>query len=300
MNFTSYAKNVKININENEQGISHILFLVILAVIIMAVSLVGLKVYQGTKKTRNNQQVNNVQKVSDISYGQLQGKNNTVMTVSYYNDGMNDKVITSNPINLNQISSITKFRSCAGHDFSGLDFQGQAEYDRSMKSYFNVLPQYQGTNSVAFDAPFTGKVLLDNTTWDYPRGHQMILVPNANPHMAFTIFHILPNNGITTGSTFTAGQQIGYEDLPGQSNFDMALSMLSPQPGDQPSAEIWDSVFNHMTPSVLAQYQAVGVNLSNIIISKTYRDANACDYPPNNQSGGPHENDPFNQVILNH
>ncbi len=79
--------------------------------------------------------------------------------------------------------------------------------------------------------------------------------------------------------------------------------MLGPNGGNNgqtPRASIFDSIFNHMTPPVLSQFQAVGVTPSNIIISKSYRDSNPCDYLPNNQSGGAHENDPFNIVTLIH
>ncbi|HEX9804392.1 MAG TPA: hypothetical protein VGA67_01815, partial [Candidatus Dojkabacteria bacterium] len=42
-------------------------------------------------------------------------------------------LITSNPIDLSQISRISKFRSCAGHNFSGYNVQGVRESNRSMK-----------------------------------------------------------------------------------------------------------------------------------------------------------------------
>ena len=49
----------------------------------------------------------------------------------------NQKFITANPFNLSQISAISKFRSCVGHDYSGLNANGKEETKRSMKHYLN-------------------------------------------------------------------------------------------------------------------------------------------------------------------
>lgn len=40
----------------------------------------------------------------------------------------------------------------------------------------------------------------------------------------------------------------------------------------------FDSIFYHMTPAVLAEFNAKGVSLDNIIISKDYRDAHPCNF----------------------
>lgn len=65
--------------------------------------------------------------------------------------------ITANPVDLSQIEKISKFRSCAGHDFSGHNFLGETETDRSMKHYLKPLSAFDD-NKAALYAPFDGQV----------------------------------------------------------------------------------------------------------------------------------------------
>lgn len=77
------------------------------------------------------------------------------------------------------------------------------------------------------------------------------------------------------------------------------INVQTDNTGD-PRNQVFDSIFNHMTAQVLAQYQTVGITPSNVIISKAYRDSNPCNYAANKQSSGPHENDPNNYVTVVH
>ncbi len=66
--------------------------------------------------------------------------------------------IVANPLNLSQIQRISKFRSCIGHDYSGLNIEREKETLRSMKHYIEPLPSLIGTDQVNIFAPFDGEI----------------------------------------------------------------------------------------------------------------------------------------------
>src|SRR3989338_5740882 len=69
------------------------------------------------------------------------------------------KYITAVPLDLTQIKSISKYRSCAGHDRAGYSFEKTYETDRSMKHYIYPVQEFQGTtNKVKMFAPFDGTI----------------------------------------------------------------------------------------------------------------------------------------------
>ncbi|MFI5412398.1 MAG: hypothetical protein ACHQX1_00725 [Candidatus Micrarchaeales archaeon] len=195
--------------------------------------------------------------------------------------------IIANPVNLSQISQITKFRSCSGHDYSGYDTQGYLETNRSMKHYFYPNQQLHGsTGKIQEFAPFNGTV-ESITEEQTPVGKQVwIGYTSSGPQFGyppigvwnFVFLHMDPLPGITVGTHVTAGQLIGYanQTKPVNQTFDIALAQYNGSSGNY--HQVLDSIFNHMSQQVLAQFTAVGVNQSNIIISKAYRDANPCNF----------------------
>ncbi|HVC58679.1 MAG TPA: hypothetical protein VND15_04375 [Candidatus Acidoferrales bacterium] len=194
--------------------------------------------------------------------------------------------IAVDPVNLSQISQISKFRSCSGHDYSGYDVQGYLETNRSMKHYFSPIQQLSGTTGKIQEyAPFNGTVerVVEEQT---PVGKQVwVGYTSSGPQSGYppvgiwhiVFFHMDPVPGITVGSHVTAGQLIGYANQTSPiQEFDMALTQYNGSNGIY--NQVLDSIFNHMTPQVLAQFMAVGVNQNDIIISKAYRDANPCNF----------------------
>ncbi|MDE1857158.1 MAG: hypothetical protein KGH98_03700 [Candidatus Micrarchaeota archaeon] len=216
---------------------------------------------------------------------QSSGQNVSFGYFSFPQSALDAITVTSNPVNLSQLSEISKFRSCAGHDFSGYDFNGTQESARSMKHYFTIKSSYTGLSHVVqIFAPFNGTLIYDNKQLDYPNGDQIVVKPSSDPVVGVEIFHIdlLPN--ISVGSTVKSGQLIGYKNASETSGFDIAYGPLSPYypcggKCQTPMADVWDSVFNHMAPQVLSQFSAVGINQANIVVTKSYRDANPCFYP---------------------
>ena len=98
-----------------------------------------------------------------------------------------ENFIVANPVDLEQINSISKFRSCAGHDYSGTNVNGEFETQRSMKHYLEPKQGLEPTNSVKVFAPFDGIISEIEVDQD-PRGKQVWLSPGGGWHFIF--FHI--------------------------------------------------------------------------------------------------------------
>lgn len=202
--------------------------------------------------------------------------------------------ITTSPVDISQISQISKFRSCFGHNFSAADTDGVVESDRSMKHYFQVVSSLSGYDKVKIVAPFDGIVVMADSSLDAPFGWQMAVSPAANPTQEMVIFHIDPAPGIGVNSKIKAGQLLGYTHPPDGLTFDIAYGWPV---GNHPIPQTLDSLFNHMSKSVLAQYAQRGLTPANAVISKAQRDAQPCDYP-NGQIGSPLAGSPDNWVVL--
>lgn len=178
-----------------------------------------------------------------------------------------EKFITANPLDLSEISSLSKFRSCMGHDYSGKNTSGETETNRSMKHYITLK---EGIEKAKAFAPFDGEV----SSIEQPeRGYQVWLKPDANSNFAFIFFHLEPQ--VKKGDKVKAGEQIGYGLIVGEGgNFDMTIKGFEGFGGPK----IFDSPFYHMTDEVLSEYQQKGITLENIIISKDNRDKNPCTF----------------------
>lgn len=189
------------------------------------------------------------------------------------------KYITAVPVDLTRIQSISKYRSCAGHDNSGYSFEQMPETNRSMKHYLLPVEKYQGTlDKVKMFAPFDGKVtsiLLekDNKNGRLHTGNSITLSTPVDENVGFMFAHIYFVKDFKVGDTVKAGELIGYAALGEQYNdFDIELKGLS---GKQ---QIYGSAFDHMTDSVLAEFKKYGITPENMKFTKEYRDANPCNY----------------------
>lgn len=181
-----------------------------------------------------------------------------------------DKFIVANPLDLSEIASLSKFRSCIGHDYSGKNTKGEVESNRSMKHYVTVKQNVEKAKALA---PFDGKVI----SIELPeRGYQVWLRPDTNPNFAFIFFHV--ETEVKKGDKVKAGQRIGYGVTAGAANFDMGLKGLNSFGGPKN----FDSPLNHMANSVLAEYKQKGITLENIIMSKEERDKNPCTFGQGN------------------
>lgn len=185
--------------------------------------------------------------------------------------------ITANPLDLSQIKSISQYRSCEGHNFSGYNASGEEETYRTMKHYIESIDQLAQTNQqVKIFAPFDGQI---SQIAKDQRGSQVYLSPDSESNgWDFLFFHVdlLPKFN-KKGADIFSGDHIGFANLIDAANFDIAMRNFGIR-------QLNGSQFFYMTQDVLSEYSSVGVTLDNIIISKETRDASPCQLAPG-QSG---------------
>ena len=101
---------------------------------------------------------------------------------------------------------------------------------------------------------------------------------------SFSAEHIKVKDGLKTGDRVKAGELVGFTGfLDDYYSFDAIYGKIGLPPKKidnwlSPFADL-DSVFNHMSDEVFAQFQQKGVvSKKQVIISKEERDQNPCDY----------------------
>lgn len=195
------------------------------------------------------------------------------------------KYITAVPADLTQIQSISKCRSCAGHDSSGYSFERSLETDRSMKHYLLPVPVFQGTISkVKMFAPFDGvisKIVFEKDEIGKPgkrpkTGNGISISTPVDKYVLFEFGHIYFVKDYKVGDGVKAGELIGYATLGEKLNdFDIGLWGALWTEEKQP---ILGSAFDHMTDAVLAEFAKYGITPDNTKIAKEYRDTHPCNY----------------------
>ena len=180
---------------------------------------------------------------------------------------INLRFIIANPLDLSQIQRISTFRSCIGHDYSGLNIDGEKETLRSMKHYLEPLPSLIGTDQIKIFAPFDGKIV---EILDGPPGKAIYISAKAAPSWKFIFFHVIPAVGIEEGTLVQAGEQLGIVSADIHNNFDFALKQFGWK------GQVFDSPFMHMSNSILKEYSQNSITPENIIFSKEARDAELC------------------------
>ncbi|MEK7132258.1 MAG: hypothetical protein AAB833_01950 [Patescibacteria group bacterium] len=216
--------------------------------------------------------------------------------------------IVANITELDKIEKISKYRSCAGHTTVP---QNEREMKRSMKHYFSVKPEHLGANTVDIYSPYDGIITtiredrvegLEGEIWIAPKNIFVILPPIGR--WSFSVQHINIREGLQQGSEVRAGELIGYAAVESgnRNTFDVVYAKggAVPKRIDNwvgPFTDL-DSIFNHMSDKVLAQYEGKGVvSKDDLIISKEDRDQNPCEY----KDAGPYfinQEDPENWVVL--
>ena len=176
--------------------------------------------------------------------------------------------IVANPLDLAQIQTISKFRSCVGHNYSGRNAEGETETLRSMKHYIQPREELP-TETISVFAPFDGKI--SEVRREATRGSQVWITPARVRGWQFIFFHIdLASEFDRSGVEVHSGQMIGRVNPESQTNFDMGLKFFGI------ASQIFDSPFLYMNELVLAEYAARGITKENIIVSKVERDNNPC------------------------
>ena len=223
---------------------------------------------------------------------------------------LNEKFIVANPLDLSQIAGFSKYRSCVGHDYRGPTVNGPKESTpRSMKHYIKVRSELGGKNGVVKAiAPFNAKISniekRDPERKSYDQ--QIWLAPDSNSTVPrqwnFIFFHINLRDDLKEGSKVKAGEVIGTAYMTRgpenfTDNFDMALKFTRPM-----NVPAIDFPLAHATNGVLAEYEKYGITLSDLVISKEYRDQNTCSTTGESMAGDvyfPPTSDPKDWVYLN-
>lgn len=201
-----------------------------------------------------------------------------------------NKFIVANPVNLDQIEGISKFRSCQGHDMSGKGSNGVIEGNRSMKHYFsprNELREELG--AIEIFAPFDGEIV--HRFWG-KFGDEIMIAPDNNRNWALIVFHIQLVDGLKTGSRVKAGELIGHAHTQSRHDFDIGLTYTSGSlllerilqlfRGSPhfmlPKGNYMVSPFDYMSEGVLEEFKAAGFDPADLQYSQEYRDKNPCDF----------------------
>ncbi len=223
---------------------------------------------------------------------------------------LNEKFIVVNPLDLSQIRGFSKYRSCMGHDYRNPTArEGMKESTpRSMKHYIKVKEDLIGKNGVVKAiAPFDGHIsnIEKRDPERKPYDQQIWLTPDNNSknprQWHFVFFHIDLRDDLKQGSKVRAGEVIGTAYMtrgPENStdNFDMAVKFTRPM-----AVPAVDLPLAHATDEVLAEYEAYGVTLEKMEISKEYRDQNMCKTTGDSQAGDVYfdpNTDPNDMVYL--
>ena len=188
--------------------------------------------------------------------------------------------ITANPLDLSEISFISPFRSCMGHDYSGKNIDGVRETNRSMKHYIGLKNNTSGSRTQVF-APFSGKITHVELEQSI-RDSQIWIQPDKADEFIFVFFHIDLVPGLAKDSQVQSGQLIGYATIKTKGdNFDIGLKKSEIFGGPN----IFDSPFNYMTNEVRKEFEMKGITRQNVIISKEQRDTNPCKFVQGSDQG---------------
>jgi hypothetical protein len=197
----------------------------------------------------------------------------------------NAKYITSVPVDLTQIISITKYRGCTGHDRSGYSFEQILETDRSMKHALSpTATSLNTTDQIKLYAPFDGTVTSFTQNDQKFAGRINGSISFSTPvdtNVILLFGHINSIREFIVGDSVQSGELIGYAALYENGGFDIDLTAKSyfSQNGKKTDIEVLGSIFDHMTDDVLTEFAKYGLTPENTKITKEFRDAHPCNYP---------------------
>ncbi|RPJ53499.1 MAG: M23 family metallopeptidase [Methanobacteriota archaeon] len=190
-----------------------------------------------------------------------------------------DAFIVTNPVDLSTIRAVSRFRSCAGHEYAMTNVRGEIEAKSSMKHYFLVRDPDR-LDDVPIYAPFDGTVVRIDPmdTW---AGRQFIVEHVPFNGWSVTFVHVNLAQGIAEGARVRAGTLLGTA---AHKAFDISLQRFDKptirayQQGDQYICyRNLESPFLHMAEPVAREYQNRGLTPETMIVPKSERDTNPCE-----------------------
>ena len=207
--------------------------------------------------------------------------------------------LVTSPIDVSHLTGVSKFRSCAGHDFSpGVLGHGAADAERarSMKHYLQTDVPIDQADSVDVFAPVAGTIEIQEET--FPLGKQVYIHAGG---WSVRLFHIDPS--VADGAVVAAGDKVGA--IPPAN----AAALLGNKPS--PSGEVADyefdiavtsdrnefvSIFDLFAPDVAAAWATQGFTKENAIVTKDARDAAPCELAADGENFADKDFDPDDWV----
>ena len=197
--------------------------------------------------------------------------------------------ILANPVDLEHVVRLSKFRSCVGHDYSpGVLAKTGAgdtsvESKRSMKHYVIIDIPASPSRVVKGYAPFDGKVSYNTSDssmgigvlitspngWIFEFMHVQALVAEGTNVRAGDAVVAAPADNAAAAA---AAKNSGNTPSGGNTTnvFDIALYSAFTKPS------IFESPFGHMATSIAALWSAKGFTFETTVITKGARDAAPC------------------------
>ncbi len=197
--------------------------------------------------------------------------------------------ILANPVDLEHVVRLSKFRSCVGHDYSPgvLAKTGTSdtsvESKRSMKHYVIIDIPASPSRVVKGYAPFDGKVsynasdssmgigvlITSPNGWIFEFMHVQALVAEGTNVRAGDAVVAAPADNAAAAA---AAKNSGNTPSGGNTTnvFDIALYSAFTKPS------IFESPFGHMTTNIAALWSAKGFTFETTVITKGARDAAPC------------------------
>ena len=197
--------------------------------------------------------------------------------------------ILANPVDLEHVVRLSKFRSCVGHDYSpGVLAKTGAgdtsvESKRSMKHYVIIDIPASPSRVVKGYAPFDGKVSYNTSDssmgigvlitspngWIFEFMHVQALVAEGTNVRAGDVVVAAPADNAAAAA---AAKNSGNTPSGGNTTnvFDIALYSAFTKPS------IFESPFGHMATNIAALWSAKGFTFETTVITKGARDAAPC------------------------
>ena len=197
--------------------------------------------------------------------------------------------LVANPVDLEHVVRLSKFRSCVGHDYSPAVLAKSSPSDtsiegkRSMKHYVIIDVPSSPSRVVKGYAPFDGT--LSYSTSGYTMGIAVLIT--SSDGWVFEFMHVDPL--VADGSKVKAGDAVvavpannaaaanaqknagGTPSGADSTNvFDIALYNPFLKPSN------FETIFKHFAPNVASLWAAKGFTAESTIISKELRDASPC------------------------
>src|SRR3989338_5326041 len=151
------------------------------------------------------------------------------------------KYITAVPLDLTQIKSISKYRSCAGHDRAGYSFEITYIYHIRLNADGISFYEYNSTR------PAEPRIKM---------GNDIDIATDVDKNVMFGFRHVAFARDFKVGDKVKAGELIGYASIAEKQNdFDIDLVgkvYYKTENGTQ--IEVLGSIFDHMTDPVLVEF----------------------------------------------